>query len=207
MKYREKKEGYGREIFSLGGKLADYVKKEPVKAVLILLLAVQLCLIAHSNVTLLGQSIDGDKAMLFKHIEEIWRNKALFIPDWDYLTTLEFDCSSILALPFYMITGDIILSFGLSNIVLSICFVGLVFFLFRGEDSLYPLFCANLMLIPFRAGMLDYFDMLFFGGGQYIVKVAVPILTIGILHALDYRCVGGGGVLFLQESGRRQVSV
>lgn len=161
------------------------LRKEPVKAALMLLLIIQICLIAHSNITLIGQNLDCDTGKLFNHIAEVGKQKTLFLPDWDYLTTLEWDCSSLLALPFYMVTQNIILSFGLSNIFFVCGFLGLIFFLFRGEDMLYPLFCANLLIIPFRVGMLDYYNMLFFGGGQYIIKTAIPILLAGLILSLE----------------------
>ncbi len=157
------------------------LKAEPVKALLVLLLAVQFLLIAHSNITLINKNIDCDSAKLFTHTEEIWRQKTFFLPDWEYLTTLEWDCSSILAVPFYAVTGDIFLSFALANIAFLGIFTAVIFFLFRGKDSLYPLLCVNLLIIPYRLGMLDYYNMLFFGGSQYIIKSLLPLLLVGIL--------------------------
>lgn len=165
--------------------MIDKIRKEPVKAALLILLVIQFCLIAVSNITLIDKNLDGDVGMLFHHTAEIWRQKNVLLPDWDYRTTLEWDCSSILAVPFYAVTHNIILSFGLSNIVFLICFLTILFFLFKGEDSLYPLLCANLILIPFRIGQLDYYNMLFFGGAQYILKVLVPLLLAGLLLYMD----------------------
>ncbi|MCM1120213.1 MAG: hypothetical protein NC543_12740 [bacterium] len=156
-----------------------------LKLALLILLAVQICLIAYSNLTMIGQNLDCDTGKLFGHIAEMWKRKALFLENWDYMTTMEFDCSSLLALPFYAVTGDIVLSFGLANIVFLAGFIGLIFFLFKGEDRLYPLFCVNVLLIPFKVGMLDYYNMMFFGGAQYIIKTAIPILMIGLLVSMD----------------------
>ncbi len=165
--------------------MIDKIRKEPVKAALLILLVIQFCLIAVSNITLIDKNLDGDVGMLFHHTAEIWRQKNVLLPDWDYRTTLEWDCSSILAVPFYAVTHNIILSFGLSNIVFLIFFLAILFFLFKGEDSLYPLLCANLILIPFRIGQLDYYNMLFFGGAQYILKILVPLLLAGLLLYMD----------------------
>lgn len=161
------------------------LSKEPVKTILMLLLMIQICLIAHSNITLIGKNLDCDTGKLFNHIAEMGKQKTILLPNWDYVSTLEWDCSSLLALPFYMVTQNIIISFGLSNIIFLCGFLGLIFFLFRGEDMLYPLFCANLLIIPFRVGMLDYYNMLFFGGGQYIIKAAIPILLIGLILSVE----------------------
>lgn len=165
--------------------IANFLKKEFVKKILIILLAVQVCLIAHSNLTLLGKNLDCDTGKLFTHVMEMWKQKTPFLPNWDYLTTLEWDCSSVLALPFYGLTHNIFLSFGISNIIFLCGFLGLIFFLFRGENMLYPLFCANLLVIPFRVGMLEYYNMLFFGGSQYIIKVSVPILLVGLILSVE----------------------
>lgn len=165
-------------------------RKEPVKTVLVLLLVIQICLTIYSNITLIEKSLDCDTGKLFNHIAEMEKQKKLLLPDWDYPSTLEWDCSSLLALPLYMVTQNIILSFGLSNIFFLLFFVGLIFFLFRGENKLYPLFCVNLLIVPFKVGMLDYYNMLFFGGGQYIIKVAIPILLIGLILSVEN--FGGG---------------
>lgn len=160
-------------------------KITPVHLALIILLVVQFCLIAYSNITQIGKNLDGDSSRVFNHIAEMWRQKTLFLPDWSYPSTLEWDCSSILAFPFYMLTNNIILSFGLANIILLAVFLYVVFFLFKDKDLLYPLLCVNLIIIPYRVGMLEYYNMMFFGAAQYIIKVAVPMLLVGLIISGD----------------------
>ena len=166
--------------------------QELVKLSLIIILAVQFCLIMYSNLTMIEKNLDCDTGKLFNHIAEIWRQKQLLLPNWDYLTTLEWDCSSLFALPFYALTGDIILSFGMANILCLGGFLYIVFYLFKGEDALYPLLCANLLIIPYRVGMLDYYNMLFFGGAQYIIKASLPLILIGIIIRTEYLSTVGG---------------
>lgn len=169
-------------------KILHKSKWDYVKVALTVILTVQFCLIAYSNLTMIGKNLDCDTGKLFNHIAEMWRQKAVLLPNWDYLTTLEWDCGSLLALPIYMVTGDIILSFGISNILFLCGFLYVIFYLFKGEDSLYPLLCANLLIIPYRVGMLDYYNMLFFGGSQYIIKSLLPLILIGLMirmHTLD----------------------
>ncbi len=164
---------------------SNLVWQTPVRIALFVLLALQFCLIAYYNLTFLDKNIDCDLAKVISHFAEVCRQKTLLLPDWDYLTTLEWDCSGILAIPFYAVTNDILLSFGLANIVLTVCFWGMIFLLFRGEDLIYPLFCANFLVIPYSVGLLEYYDMLFFGAAQYIIKVSVPILLIGIITGVE----------------------
>ena len=159
----------------------DNVKAKPLIYFSGGVLLVQIFLIIACNLTLLERNIDGDNAKLFVHIMEMWRNRKIVIPDWSYMTTLEIDCSSLLALPFYAITDNIYLSFGIANVICMLFFVVTVFYLFKGKHILYPLFAANLLCIPYAVGMLDYFNMLFFGGAQYIIKVLLPILFIAVL--------------------------
>ena len=165
-----------------------------IRAALFLLLLLQFGLIAVSNLTLIKNSLDTDTARMFNHIAEIRRQGTIFLPEWDYqsVSTLEWDCSSLFALPIYALTHRLFLSYGLSNILFVGIFTGIVFFLFREEDSLYPLLCLNLILIPYRTGMLDYYDMLFFGGAQYIVKVSVPLLLEALISNLEKEAPGNG---------------
>ncbi len=67
--------------------MIDKIRKEPVKAALLILLVIQFCLIAVSNITLIYKNLDGDVGMLFHHTAEIWRQKNVLLPDWDYRTT------------------------------------------------------------------------------------------------------------------------
>lgn len=181
-------------------KMWKEIRKKPVQTALVMLLLVQVCLTALSNIVCLDKNLDCDTGKLFNHIAEIWRQKQLILPGWLYFTTLEWDCSSVLALPFYAATRDIVLSFGLANIVFLICFIAVIFFLFQGENCIYPLLCANLLLIPYRIGMLDYYNMLFFGGSQYIIKVMLPLMLVGLLLAVEAKICGGVEVCGLQAS-------
>lgn len=156
-------------------------KEKPMVISLALLLAIQFFLIAFSNLTLIEQNLDCDNAKLLKHIITMWEEKTIAIPQWSYTTTLEWDCTTLFALPLYGLTNNIYLSCTLSNIIFTLIFIRVIFLLFEGSDPLYPLISANLICIPYRVGMLDYYNMLFFAGAQYIVKILIPLLLIGIL--------------------------
>lgn len=157
------------------------VKEKPMEIALALLLAIQVFLIALSNLTLIDQNLDPDVAKLLKHAIAMWEEKTLAIPEWIYVSTLELDCTTLLALPLYGLTKNIFLASSLSNIILTLIFIRVIFLLFEGNDPLYPLMCANLICIPYRVGTLDYYNMMFFSGAQYIVKVSIPLLLIGLL--------------------------
>jgi len=156
-------------------------KISPLEIALLVLLIIQFGLIAYCNLTLTDINLDCDNAKMFRHIVEMWRNKKINIPNWNHVSTLELDCASLFALPIYGLTQNIFLSYGLSNIILTAIFIAILFFLFQDKPLLYPLLCANFICIPYRIGMLDYFNMLFFCGSQYIIKSMVPILLVALL--------------------------
>jgi len=165
-------------------KLKD-LKINKLQAVLLVFLAIQLILLAVINLTLIGKQIDCDNAKCLTHIVKMWEHKRLAIPHWYYSTTLEWDCSSIFAIPFYGITHNIYIAAGLSNIVLTFIFLYAIWFLFMEKKPEYFLFAANITLIPYGLGMLDYYNMMFFGVSQYVVKVTTVILLAGILRYFD----------------------
>lgn len=162
-------------------KVQRYIKQQPLTVILGCLLIVQILMIAVCNIKLIDNNVDCDNAKLFVHIREMWEQKTWFLPSWVYMTTLEIDCSSLLALPLYGVTGNIYLAFGLANIILLGIFIAAVFYLFWEKPFVYPVLAMNLICIPYSMGMLDYFNMLFFAGAQYIIKVLVPLLIIAIL--------------------------
>ena len=85
----------------------------------------------------------------------------------------------ILALPFYLLTNDIYLSFGLANIIFLAAFLFIAYDILRkipGKRE-YKIVSVILFLIPYRIGMLEYLNMMFFNGGQYVIKVLVPLIA------------------------------
>lgn len=160
-------------------------KVSVVNTALCILLVGQFYMIAFCNLTLIDQNLDCDNAKLFRHVMEMYSQRTLAIPEWSYTTTLEYDCGALFALPLYALTHNIYLSFGIANIVLTGIFIAVIFFLFEGKEITYPLLCANLICIPYRTGMLDYYNMMFFCGSQYIIKVMTPIILVALLVCVE----------------------
>ncbi len=166
-------------------KMIKKINECPLTFILGWILICQIILISVCNITLIDNNIDCDNAKLFVHVMEMWEQKKIAIPNWVYMTTLEIDCSSLLALPLYAVTGNIYLSFGIANIIFIGFFVGVIFYLFQEKKAVYPILASNLICIPYAVGMLDYFNMMFFCGSQYILKVLLPLLFIAILVNRD----------------------
>lgn len=157
----------------------------PIEIALFIILIIQFCLIAFCNLTMLDSTLDCDNSQLYRHVIEMWRNKTLLIPNWLYSTTLEYDCVALFAVPIYGITKNIFLACGLSNIILTAIFIASVFFLFSGQKLVYPLLSANLIIVPYNISMLGYFNMMFFSGTWYNIKVLLPILLIGVFLSME----------------------
>lgn len=172
------------------GKIIKLVREKTMEFALAVLLLIQLCLIAYSNLTMIDQNVDCDNAKLLIHIIAMWEQRTVAIPGWAYLTTLEWDCTTLFALPLYGLTKNIYLSCALSNILFMGLLAAVLFFLFDGKEKLYPLLCANLIFLPYGVGMLDYYNMLFFAGAQYIVKIMIPLILIGIILATERKVMG-----------------
>lgn len=144
---------------------------------------IQFAFICFANLHWSSHVIDGDMADLYGHVREMWRNKTMFISNWQYATTLELDCASILALPLYGLTKDIFLSFALSNIIILILWNLIVYRLVMNcsKSRISALLSADLLMIPYGVGMLEYFNMLFFNGAQYGIKTLIPLIFLCII--------------------------
>ncbi len=165
-------------------KKLDGQKGNLIKAVLLIWLAVQIGFIAWYNFALAKYNIDYDSAKLYVHALEICRNHSFIIDGWKYITTAEWDCSLLFAVPFYYLTGDIYVSFAMSNMVFIALWIWTVFRLFsgRGHGTECALLTLDLLFIPYGLGMLEYFNMLFFNGGQYVVKALCPLMLVAFLN-------------------------
>ena len=139
---------------------------------LLLIVIAQVAFLSYMNLFEAPKMIDYDGAKLYKHAIEMWENKSLFIPGWKYITTMELDCSLFLALPIYAVSHNIFTSFGIANIII------LSIFKRTRLQKGYALLSVSLVLMPYVSGMLEYFNMMFFNGSQYTVKVMVPLLFI-----------------------------
>ena len=162
------------------------LKGNTLEKILFVFLCIQILLIAYANFFLMEKNIDCDSAKLFVHAIEMWRNGTPIIPEWTGVSTLELDCSTLLAVPLFGLTQNIYISYAVSNIILLVTLICSIFYLFENESrKTYPLLSAILICIPYRIGMLDYFNMMYFNGSQYIIKVMIPLLLLSLLVHVD----------------------
>lgn len=144
------------------------------------LLLAEFIFLTVSNLFLQRERMDCDSAKLYVHVIEMWKNRTFFIPGWSYITTLELDCPAVLAMPLFGLTGNIYIAFGISNLLFALLLVWVLHQLFQGKSAVCPLVSAILILFPYRTGQLDYYNMMFFNGGQYVMKVMLPLMLAAL---------------------------
>lgn len=158
--------------------------RRPAGFVFVALLVIQLLLWGYLNLFCRFVN-DHDAAKVFYHTMQMWEERTLLIPGWQYMTTAEWDCAALPALPFYALTGDIVLSFGIANLLNLALFTVLLLALLRhmGLPGAAACGAASAVLLPYSLGMLRYANMLFFGASQYIYKVLLPLWLVELLTA------------------------
>ena len=147
---------------------------------------IEILLFTYYNLFHIDQ-VDPDFAMILRHTIEIARNHAFFIKGWVYDTTAEFDCSVLTAVPLYLITGNVYISYAISNILVMIAWIFLVYFLQKRMDLdiKYRLLGLLFIFAAYSIGGIRYSDMMFYNGGYYAYKVFVILLLIMILSDMD----------------------
>ena len=155
--------------------------KDNFNWILLICLIMQFSWIVFCNFALSEQNIDSDSAKIFRHVVELWRKKTLVISDWKYGTTMVIDSAALFAVPLFGILGNIYYAFAVSNAILCILLLWVIFQIFENKGIRCPLICANIIFIPYTVGKLDYFRMMFFNYSGYIMKVLLPLMLIAIL--------------------------
>jgi hypothetical protein len=147
-----------------------------------ILLVLEFLFLCYVNLRLTSHILDGDAADLYGHIMEMGEQGTLFLPGWQYTTTMELDCVTLLALPLYLLTRKIFVSVGIANILLVLLLDAVILRVVKnlGGTIAQGTLSVLLVLLPYDVGMLDYMDMILFGGSQYLIKVLVPLLLMGV---------------------------
>lgn len=150
------------------------------------LLIIQASFIIYFNLSDIRCSLDHDAANTFYHYMEVIKNGTIRLEDWNHTTTLELDGSFLFVVPLYYITNDIFLSVGIGNIILMILYIFVIYRImhYAGVNKMFTYFALCLVLTPYSFGMLEYFNMMFFGGACYSVKTLVPLIFLLLVQLL-----------------------
>lgn len=159
-------------------------QKSKLELITLAILIFQIAALCYFNLTHIVYVQDDDVAKLFRHTMEMWDERTLFIPNWSYITTGEQDCAALLAIPFYALTRNIYLAFGLSNIVNILVYVYIINRLLKsvGIPETFRTIACLIVLFPYKFGQLDYLNMMFFSGGQYAYKVLLPLVFLELIY-------------------------
>ncbi len=161
----------------------------------------EIALLVYYNLFHMADMVDCDLAKLMSHVVEMARNHTLFVPGWSYGTTGEMDCSALMALPLYLLTGNIYLSFALSNIVNISLWMFVLYKLCQcmGLSANVQRMVMAFVFTAYDLGMLEYTNMLFIGGGQYTYKALIPLMVIVLLQLpeKERRSAAGIGLMIV----------
>ena len=140
----------------------------------------------YCNFVHMQHSIESDLAKMMVHTIEMARNKTFLIPNWNYTTTAEWDTAALPAVVFFMLTGNIYLSYALVN-TLTILFWGFVINRLMTQAGLERVWRLLALAVVFGHFDMDdtwyTADMLFTAGAQYTYKVLLPLLFLTLLYA------------------------
>ena len=153
---------------------------ENLKYVVLAIFGIQLLFIIWMNLFKCHDYVDHDASMLYSHTIQMWEQKKPVIPGYEEETFFHLDTSCILALPLYGLTGDIFISYGISNIIFLILTLLIMNDLLKRLDvkDLYRYAALLLYIIPYRLGLVEYANMLFFECSFYNVCIILTILAI-----------------------------
>lgn len=142
--------------------------------------------IAYFNFSDIRCSLDPDFANTIYHYTEVIKQGTLNLPNWFHTTSLELDGTMLFAVPLYFVTKNLFTAIGSANILIMLLYVvviGRLLHLYK-VDKLFIYLTLILVLTPYEYGMLDYFNMMFYGGACYAIKTIVPILLLLVMSLL-----------------------
>ena len=164
-------------------------EKRNLTAVEMLLLAVfmaEVLYYVYCNFAHMQHSIESDLAKMMVHTIEMARNKTFLIPNWNYTTTAEWDTAALPAIVFFLLTGNIYLSYALVNTLTILFWIFIINRLMTqaGLERVWRLLTLAVVFGHFDMDDTWYTaDMLFTAGAQYTYKVLLPLLFLTLLYA------------------------
>lgn len=155
------------------------------RVVLIALIA-QIAFIICMNLFRADTIIDFDSSSAYMHEMEMGSQGKIFPSEYSYQATMDLDSASLISAFLYHFTGDIFLSRGITNNLVVILYIYVLYCILSNLDISvrWRRFCILLFFIPYSMIMLGYWRMLFVGGGFFAFRALVPLLMISLI--LDY---------------------
>ena len=160
-----------------------------IKYIAVALFAAQLLYIVFINLFKCHAWLDHDASMLYRHTMYMWEQKKFVLPFYQEETFLHIDTSCLLAMPLYGLTHDIFLSYGISNVIFLLLTLFVMYDLLTklNVKDQYRYLAMLVYLIPFRVGLVQYMNMLFYECSFYNICILVTILAIDLFLYPDVR--------------------
>ncbi len=164
------------------------IKKRYCELVMACAVVLEILFLFYYNICHLRDALDHDFAMVMRHVIEMGDRHTLFLPFWNYMSQGEMDESSLIALPIYMLTKNIYLGYAIAGILNVLLWTWVIWRLLSiaGLRHEYRLLALGLIFTAYDFGMLEYTNMLFFGGAYYVYKVLTPIMLV-VLMLTDWK--------------------
>lgn len=166
-------------------KINEFLKSEKITKILewcfFILGCIQFLMICFVNLTQNQNHLGFDASTFYLRAVESFNQHSLFLDNWVEQTTLMIDSPIPLASLLYGITGNIFISYGLSNIVTVVLFVALAICVLKeiNMPRLGGIITLNFILSPYvtpfynNANPIDYFPSMFIGAAFYSVKMVI----------------------------------
>lgn len=161
------------------------MNKDPqkiIKRTVFVIFALQVLYIVFINLFKCREWIDEDAAMLYTHTMHMWEQKMFVLKAYEEQTFLHIDTTCLLAMPIYGLIKDVFLAYGISNIIF---LAGTLYVMndlmkrFGAADEL-RLVAMTVYLIPYRIGLVQYTNMMFFECSFYNFCILSLILLIDL---------------------------
>lgn len=157
-------------------------KKQFKNMCLLFLVIVQFMAICYINFTKSYHFLDLDSSLAIRHAIEIWKH-GLFIPDFNYFSTLETDCASFFAAPLYLLTHNLNFALGITHIAIYACFIFILHDIIKNIGAGIDSFFLAILVIfsPFSFGQLDWTNMIYISAGQYGFRILTTLLILDLM--------------------------
>lgn len=157
------------------------------------LACIQILMIGYLNLTHNQYHLGYDSSVFFTKIIEIVNQQTLFPDNWSDQTTLMLDSPILVAALLYKITGNLFVSYGISNLITLASLIIPIYWIFKTLELSRCSFLISLCFIlsPFLSpfyysnNSLDYFFGVFYNSAFYSVKLVTIILIIYTVLALE----------------------
>jgi hypothetical protein len=176
-------------IVTLANKEGVHIMKKKCKKLeifLFILLVLQLLVIAVFNLTRLPYVAGFDSSAAMAQAMQIWKQRTIFLKDWAYQSTLGLDSGLLLASMIYGVTGNIFISYGLSNCVIIALYFYVIYEILKeiNVSKTVRLITLIILFTPYSLEPLGYMPMLFTNASYYSIKVLIH--KIHILNNSNY---------------------